>query len=266
MTYEEHAPWPVLAEVVACVWTLEGHAADCGGASQPVLPDGRPELILHLADAFERLEPEGRAVRQPRTLFAGQLLRQLTLRPTGRIRILGVRFHPHGAAAFLRVPQGDLAGLTIGVDDLSPPLAQALDRARDAGSSPADVATAVQQVLVSTMDPGRLDRRIAWATAMIQRRQGRLSVDRLASGAGLSRRHLERLFEDRVGLSPKRLARIARFQRALACLESSDTGAARGLTTAATCGYADQAHFIRDFRRWVGRPPGDYARRLWPAG
>ena len=59
-----------------------------------------------------------------------------------------------------------------------------------------------------------------------------------------------------VGLSPKRLARIARFQRALRVLEDPSIESRRGAITAADCGYADQAHFVRDFRDLAGCPPG----------
>ena len=57
-----------------------------------------------------------------------------------------------------------------------------------------------------------------------------------------------------VGMSPKRLARIARFQHALQTLHALDAGQ-RGTLTAVECGYADQAHFVREFRELAGCPP-----------
>ena len=75
-----------------------------------------------------------------------------------------------------------------------------------------------------------------------------------------SPRQLERLFDDGVGLAPKRLARITRFQRALAALERAERRGA-GTTTALACGYADQAHFIRDFKTLAGCPPGAHLLR-----
>jgi len=73
---------------------------------------------------------------------------------------------------------------------------------------------------------------------------------------GMTRRHMERQFRQVVGMTPKRLARIARFQRAVRFLEGDgDAGRQGGAVTAAACGYADQAHFIRDFRDLAGCPP-----------
>ena len=71
----------------------------------------------------------------------------------------------------------------------------------------------------------------------------------------MTRRHLERQFLDLVGVSPKRFARIVRLQHALQMLEQSDVGA-KGAMTAAACGYADQAHFIRECQDVCGHSPG----------
>src|SRR5436853_7791136 len=102
MQYREYRPCARLAPLVACVWTLEGHAREIGSGTQPVLPDGRAELIVHFGDRFERCDPDGTRQVQPWALFAGQLDRALALRPAGRMAVLGVRFRPHGAACLIR--------------------------------------------------------------------------------------------------------------------------------------------------------------------
>jgi hypothetical protein len=56
--YREYAAVPALAFVVDRIWTLEGHAREMADV-QPVLPDGRPEIILHLGDPFERVHGDG---------------------------------------------------------------------------------------------------------------------------------------------------------------------------------------------------------------
>jgi AraC-like DNA-binding protein len=256
--YREFAPAAALADVVDCLWTLEGHAfADAD--ADPVLPDGRPELIVHLADPFERMAAGGVFEMQPAIIFAGQLSEQLLLRPRGRVAVLGVRFHPHGAAAILAAPQHELAGLPIALDMAAPLVANALDGVRDFDDLGEAVAF-VQSRLLRAVDPSRLDRRVAFAVDAIQRTSGRVSVDTLAGATGLTRRHLERRFLDTVGLPPKRLARLARFQRALRLLDRP--GLLRsGTETAAACGYADQAHFIRDFRLLAGCSPGEHTLR-----
>ena len=199
------------------------------------------------------------AERQPALIFAGQLPEQLLLRPRGHVAVLGVRFHPHGAAAFLEAPQHEVAGIPITLDDASVPLAKELDAVR--GFDDVDEAMVfVQALLIRAVDRSRIDRRVAFAVDAIGRRCGQVSVDALATATGLTRRHLERRFLDTVGVSPKRLARLARFQRALRLLNRRDMTRG-GTETAAACGYADQAHFIRDFRLLAGCSPGEHVLR-----
>lgn len=259
MRYREYAARPLLAPIVQCVWTLEGHAGECADV-QPVLPDGRPEIILHLGDPFDRIEPSGAHRPQPAVIFAGQLVGPLTLRPTGSVGVVGIRLQPHGAAAFLEQPQDDLIGCTIGVDDLSPRLARALEEIRVRASSVRVAADLVQGCLETCVDYARVDRRVGIAVGYIGAARGRVTVDDIARRVGLTARHLERRFTQTVGVSPKRLARIARFQRALHVLETLDSPQ-RGTETAAMCGYADQAHFIRDFREMAGCSPGAHLMR-----
>jgi AraC-like DNA-binding protein len=256
--YRQFAPLPELVGVVECLWTLEGRAPG-GGPPEPILPDGRPELILHFGDPFQRLEAGGVCERQPAVLFAGQLTQQLLLQPTGTVAVLGVRFHPHAAAGILSVPQHELAGVPIGLDAISTPLAKALSVLQESGVGLTAASVLVQRVLLREIDRSRIDPRVGFAVGAIHRTHGRVSIDGLADAAGWTCRHLERRFLSVVGLTPKRLARIARFQHALRILERESPR--RGTETAAACGYADQSHFIRDFSRIAGCSPGEHLLR-----
>jgi AraC-like DNA-binding protein len=262
MQYVECDPIPALAPFVARVWTLEGHAEMLGGEPQVVLPDGRTELIFHFGDPFERIDTSTTGTTrtvQPRLLFAGQLTSQLVLQPTGRIAVLGLRFHPFGAAALFSKPQHQLAGTTPAVEELSTPIAQALDAVFARPQDLAQAALFAQQSLVALIDREQIDSRLADAVREIERAHGLVSIDRVAEQAGMTRRHMERQFQLVVGMTPKRLARIARFQRAVRFLEGDgDAGRQGGAVTAAACGYADQAHFIRDFKGLAGCPPTEH--------
>jgi methylphosphotriester-DNA--protein-cysteine methyltransferase len=57
---------------------------------------------------------------------------------------------------------------------------------------------------------------------------------------------------EKTGFTPKFLARILRFRRAAASLDS----AISAVDLALDSGYYDQAHLIRDFREFAGRTPG----------
>lgn len=103
-----------------------------------------------------------------------------------------------------------------------------------------------------------------WAIVAVQRiieDPDIMSVDALCQRLGCQRRQLQREFRSHVGASPKWVLRRHRLQEAALRLEQGDIENLAAL--AADLGYADQAHFCRDFRTAVGRSPSAFARAVW---
>ena len=83
--------------------------------------------------------------------------------------------------------------------------------------------------------------------------------------AWLQPKRLIAQFRDHVGLPPKTMARVIRFERAVRLLR--DSGTPLGWAEIAyRCGYFDQAHFNREFREFAGRTPTEFAANLLPHG
>lgn len=83
--------------------------------------------------------------------------------------------------------------------------------------------------------------------------QGRIGVNEMAGYVSLSVRQFERQFELEIGMSPKRFARIARFQGALDAKVATPTRT--WLDVAHSVGYYDQMHLVRDFKSLSGISP-----------
>ncbi|HXZ17455.1 MAG TPA: helix-turn-helix domain-containing protein, partial [Roseiarcus sp.] len=84
----------------------------------------------------------------------------------------------------------------------------------------------------------------------------------LAREVGMSRERLSKAFRREFGLTPKTFARIRRFVRTLDARERAP--ALNGAALAATCGYVDQAHMIREFQDLAGSAPAGLWRRALP--
>jgi AraC-like DNA-binding protein len=91
---------------------------------------------------------------------------------------------------------------------------------------------------------------------LILRDPSLLRVEQLAERLGRSPRALQRLFREYVGVTPKWVLQRLRLHEAA---ERMMDGAGDWAALALDLGYFDQAHFINDFRRVVGRSPGEYA-------
>jgi AraC-like DNA-binding protein len=85
----------------------------------------------------------------------------------------------------------------------------------------------------------------------------RISLERLATVAGLSPAHLVRAFGRAYGLPPHRYQISLRIDRAKRLLIGEEVTVGE---VAHAAGFADHAHFTRMFRRWVGLPPSRYAK------
>jgi AraC-like DNA-binding protein len=100
---------------------------------------------------------------------------------------------------------------------------------------------------------------IAFAWQRLARRGGGGSVAALATEIGWSRQRLHARCRAELGLAPKALARLMRFNRACALARRQAGGWA---DVAAEAGYADQPHLVREFRSLAGEAPSAWARRV----
>ncbi|MBP6671056.1 MAG: hypothetical protein KA180_16495, partial [Gemmatimonadales bacterium] len=213
MDYRETPVTGPLAASVRCWWSLSSPAVPAG-AAEPALPDGSPELILNLGDPFEHRGLDGRTRRQPAAFLVGQITRPMTVRPTGRVDLIALRLEAHGAAVLLP----DVSRLT---DDWAPlralghpgvtPLLQALRRSPD----PAARALILEHWYAERAASARAaaDAAVVAAVQGLRASHGGASLDALCARLGTTPRTLQRRFRAQVGISPKLLARILRFQR-----------------------------------------------------
>lgn len=256
MRYQEIRPTPSLASHIECFWILQ----DCTPAEpalpERVLPDGCVELIFNFGAPFAVHAPSGVTV-QPHFFVVGQMDRPMRIAPTGRVDVLGVRFQPAGAFAFLRLPVHELTGFTVPLTDLLARSESAqLDRLCDAEETAARVQAFEAFFRTRVLDGDCADLVVDASVRELLRSGGCVGVADLADRAGVSRRQLERRFNERVGIGPKLLSRILRFHRVLRAFDARADWAA----VAVECGYYDQSHLIHDFRQFSDECPSAVVR------
>ncbi|HJV60789.1 MAG TPA: AraC family transcriptional regulator, partial [Albitalea sp.] len=85
---------------------------------------------------------------------------------------------------------------------------------------------------------------------------GEQTVSGLARRCGVSRERVHRVLKQWLGMAPADYLRAVRLQRARQMVLAGKPAA----SVAAECGFSDQAHFTRWFRRSFGYTPGDLAQ------
>ena len=187
---------------------------------------------------------------------AGPYLRPVVTEHAGEQEGIQVDLEPLVARRLLGIPMSELTERCVGLDELiGRGLTEWVADADGWDERFARVESALARRLAAA-EPVRPE--IRWAVDRLQRSRGRTRVEELAREIGWSRRHLAAEFNDAVGVGPKALARLIRFESALEDLRAGSALA----DVAFAAGYADQAHLNRDFRAFTGLAPTEYLRRI----
>lgn len=242
VSYFTRRPSARLASVVERLWRVEDPSPS--GEPETICPDGRSELVIHLGDAMHD---------QPRYLLVGQMDAPIRITPSGRVAMVGARLRPSGLHRLLPVPQARLAGHIVSLDAVWNAWTRRTAEQVAAEDTPAEQLDAFERALETLLpdEDTAAERSVDAAIGAIRASGGNASIARIAARAGVSRRQFERRFREHVGLPPRLFSRIVRFQRAFQAL-----GHENGAAIAARCGYADQAHLVREIRRFAGQTPG----------
>jgi AraC-like DNA-binding protein len=176
---------------------------------------------------------------------------------------VGAYLHPAQLSHVAHVPSCELTDRVVGIEELWGPWALQLSE-RLATLDESGRVDLLEDALLRQMAEPRergtaVD--IRGLAATLTRRAGRVSIESLAAAAGVSRQQLTRVFRERVGVSPKLFARLARFQAALAYARGGDS--VDWARAACELGYADQSHMIAEFRQFSGLTPHLLATERW---
>lgn len=251
------APAAPLDAFVEAIWAVRGEAPY---RRSSVLPNGALQLMINFGAPHRVIgfgsRPADRGYR--RAWIAGLQDAPLAIESPACTDLLAIRFRPGGAHAFLPLPLEAMTNDVIEADEvLGRAVADLRERLALAATRPAQVRVAEQWLLARCRPHERDFAVVTRAVAALGTAAPRVPVMLACERLGLSNRHMIGLFRRYVGLAPKTYARVQRFHDALARLPAAPSRAALALEL----GYADQAHFTNEFRRFAGVSPGSFIRR-----
>jgi AraC-like DNA-binding protein len=243
--YWRYLPSPQFAPYVEHYWTIEWNL------SAPAVRETLPYPSAHII-----LEP---GVAQ----LSGVHTRKFTRVLEGTSRVLGVKFRPGGLRPFIASSVSAYTDRVCELRDVFGATARDLDR-RALTHADHHAAIAVVEAFLCGLAP-QPDASVALVSRIAARIAGDREVkqvEQLAREFALGVRTLQRLFAEYAGVSPKWMISRYRLQEA-----AERMAAARALDIAQIAidlGYADQAHFSRDFKRLIGKSPAEYFKSLLP--
>lgn len=257
MEYHRFAPPPPLLRYVRYFWALSNADDSQAPYTFTTIADGLPGLI------FQQLAP-GVVAQQgdswPICYLYGQTVQPIHIAFPSGFRSVGVYFHPNALQSIFGLPAFEWTDRCIGVDDLDGKagalLIEQLLNTPAVDRQMGILADYLYQRIVA--NGAKLDAEALYAAKVIVGSGGRLPLRELQRELRISERSFQRKFRETIGVSPKLFSRICQFQ---AAMQQIRAGGSPSFTDVAFAhGYADQPHFIRTFKAFVGCSPRHFSR------
>ncbi len=256
--YHWHQPTGSLAQYIDQFWWYDQYVPS--HTKERILPTGAVELVMHLRDDHMRIyagDDTESCEETSHSLIQGPYSRNYCIDAADQSSIIGVHFKAGGAFPFFKIPMQRLHNMHVALDALWGNAATALREQVLSAMTPAGVFARLEDALRQQLTRGRiLHPSVPFALQRIHTAPKPLSIANLAEQMGVSHRHFIHLFEESVGMPPKRYARIVRLQQSLHRIHQAS--ALDWSAIALDCGYYDQAHFIHDFREFTSMSPTVY--------
>lgn len=225
------------------------------------VPSPQVVMIVNFGPAMKIVLPEKpEAQIELGSFVSGIYDRSVLVQSTGPMRCVQVDLTPIGARLLIDQPMRELTNQSITLGVLLEDAADSIEDHLDSVKTWSDRFTILDRLLIGRVKTARpVSPGIFWGWNRLIQSGGTVKIGQLANEIGWSRKHLNEMFQDGIGLGPKPVARMIRFDRAVRLAQIP--GVPDWLEIAQLCGYSDQSHFNRDFRSFAGIKPVEFAAR-----
>ncbi len=240
-------PQPALAPHVR---SLAGwHELADGPVRRAEMPGGRIVLVISFGPT---LDVDGRRFS---SFVAGLHDTPALTEHAGEGHGIQAYLTPLGARRLLGMPMREITGQVIELEDLIGRAADELAERLATAPTWSERFTLLERAIAErVLEAPPVAAELEWAWSRLHDTDGAVAIGDLAEELGWSRRHLAASVREELGMPPKALARLLRFERAAARLRAG----AELVDLALDSGYYDQAHFNRDFKQFAGVTPTVY--------
>ncbi len=253
-------PHPALSELIRDIWVLESDGGLSQEEIQVIAPDGSVKITLHYkGQLVGRVGDQAFVIPEHRLSIVG-ISDRPTIAAFDRSKPFGcisIDLNPASAYRLLAVPQHELRNTIVPLEEAFGMAAiRTLEDRIYMVPNPIQKLAILQQFLLRALDRTESDRSFELSAAAIIKAQGLVSMKMLSEITGLGERWQRNKFADRLGVSPKTFASLVRFQSSYQALlrNKRDFLQARHFNDS----YYDQAHYIKEFKRFIGYSPAKY--------
>ncbi|WP_083636253.1 AraC family transcriptional regulator [Bradyrhizobium sp. AS23.2] len=254
-------PRPELSAHVEAVWIFESDFGLPPEDTTVSVPNGCSRLIIPYENSMiSTANGQVEEGREKGVYFVGVRDGPAFLRTEPKkTGLVGIDFHPCGAFPIFGVPMAETTNRHLAVDALLGKWGQqVIDKIHGLKSVDQKVGFIQAQLLRRLQGSKKQNSVVDYCVAALRASGGKTAIADLEQSTGYSRRYLDLLFRHHVGVPPKTIAEIFRFQKFYqiwAQKRPYDTFAQEIYDS-----YHDQSHFTKEFKRMTGFPPLRFSR------
>lgn len=260
-TLERALPCPALADIVDTYYLITVDLPP-GQALEDVMLPELPNIRFQLEGQWHLKFGDAPFVPAHSENIFGFTHAPYQVRVAGKSRVFGIGLKPLGWQSIINRPASALSDSLCSLVDIFGQRAKAVGRQMQKASTVGDMAVIADACLLSVQQPVSTAKRSAlngFSAALTEPLIAEINrVDELAMELDLSMRQVERYAKELFGCSPKLLLRKHRF---LSMLSRSGEGeAGQSWLDEADESFYDQSHYIREYKRFTGRSPQQFAK------
>lgn len=254
MEYKRYLPPSELKPYVRYFWSYHSLESNVSKLKIESFADRFPRLIFQDLKEFEPLQTGDNSLL-PTCYISGIDTRPSTAVMDGRFSHFGISFHPHALSVFFKIDANELVNKMPDIEWIvKSTLVLKLNREHTAEERLA----LLSQFLIDRLPVSTRANQLINSIIHSDRLSFNISMPDLQEEFKVSERQLERVFKSMIGISPKKYQRIVRFEHALAKLSTANYSDLASISY--DLNFADQAHFINDFKSFSGVSPYEFVK------
>lgn len=251
MTGNHYIPTEKIADFVDSILVVENNDVK-KAFSLPLFANGKPTLL------FQTTKGTIKSSSNYLTLFGQTILpEQITF--TENFTLIAYFFKPFALTTLFGFSAQDLTDNPINLNLLQPINANLLqEKLLNANTVDEMVAILDNYIFTLTTKIQTDNKLIKYATQLIAENPSKGILKKVQDELYVTERTFQRIFEDKIGISPNQYRRIAQFNSAFQQLNQQQFKLFSDI--AFNNDYADQSHFIRAFKEFTNMTPKDYLK------
>ncbi len=264
MVFFLHKPTGFLAHFIESMAFFENLTP--GYEAEKLLPEGHQDLIIDLTEKPKYIFDNDTLDKKQKcksSWFSGARKKLITIDAGGtNSSMMVIRFHQGAAYHFSHFPLDEITDQVIDTDLLFSSSINDLREEILHTFGHTNKFKVVEAYFTNRLLKTEIPDVIAYSTRFLAASPTDKTIKQISDKCGYSQKHLIHLFKKHLGLTPKALQKIQRFQQVLIEIENSNS--INWTQLSLDCGYYDQAHFINEFKHYTGLNPEKYMTEKGP--